>query len=285
MAMEVLTKGPILDWTSDGKLHERFLEWKKKVSVLCKGLKMTKADPEFTCLCIYQWSGERGQNILDKATFVEADLKRWEKHLEKLEEHCKPRGRRRNETWNYLSTSRSADKLPTHVDGQRTPKTWLSGMQFSLDSKIQLCIRSVWKRTKIRLQRTGSSRLPPTSTIAIVKDRLCRLSAQHRQQPQPYNKVQLRFTTFKRSTEKMDNQERVTTKMTLLKTRMERGGKTVIVTEQGQLIQSLSVQPGMLRVTAVVKKDTIRSVAKASEQNQERTENSNKLKYMACRHN
>ena len=96
MAMEVLTKGPILDWTSDGKLHERFLEWKKKVSVLCKGLKMTKADPEFTCLCIHQWSswwsGERGQNILDKATFVEADLKKWEEHLEKLEEHCKPRG-------------------------------------------------------------------------------------------------------------------------------------------------------------------------------------------------
>ena len=53
LAMEVLTKGPILDWTSDGKLHERFLEWKKKVSVLCKGLKMTKADPEFTCLNVY----------------------------------------------------------------------------------------------------------------------------------------------------------------------------------------------------------------------------------------
>ena len=67
--MEVLAKGPILDWTKDGKLHERFLEWKKKVSILCRGLVMTKADPEFVCLCIYQWSGERGQNILDKAKF------------------------------------------------------------------------------------------------------------------------------------------------------------------------------------------------------------------------
>ena len=47
---------------------------------------MTKADPEFICLCIYQWSGERGQNILDKATFSEAELKNWENHLEKLEE-------------------------------------------------------------------------------------------------------------------------------------------------------------------------------------------------------
>ena len=40
-------------------------------------------------------------------------------------------------------------------------------------------------------------------------------------------------------------QERDTTKMTLPKTRMERSGKPVIVAEQSQLIQSLSVQPRM----------------------------------------
>ena len=31
---------------------------------------MTEADPEFTFLYIYLLSGERGQNILDKARFV-----------------------------------------------------------------------------------------------------------------------------------------------------------------------------------------------------------------------
>jgi len=106
---------------------------------------MTKVDPKFTCLCTYQWSGERGQNILDKTKFVEADLKKWVRHLQKLEEHCKPRGSKLiaatqykvlKETWNYLSTSKHADKLPMHVDGQRKPKTWLAEMQFSLDSKI-----------------------------------------------------------------------------------------------------------------------------------------------------
>ena len=177
MAMEVLTKGPILDWTSDGRLDERFLEWKKKVSVLCKGLKMTKTDPEFTCLSIYQTSGERGQIILDKATFAEDDLKKWGRELEKLEEHCKPRGSKLVAATQYkvltqgdMELPEYIDKLQTHLDGQRTPKTWLSGMQFSLDSKVQWCIRSVWKRTKIRFQRTGSSRLLPASTIAIVKD-------------------------------------------------------------------------------------------------------------------
>ena len=36
---------------------------------------MTKADPEFVCLCIYQWSSERKQNILDKAT-ISSDVRK-----------------------------------------------------------------------------------------------------------------------------------------------------------------------------------------------------------------
>ena len=46
---------------------------------------MTKADS----LCIHQWSGELGQNILNRVMFAEADLKKWEKSLKKVE-HCKP---------------------------------------------------------------------------------------------------------------------------------------------------------------------------------------------------
>ena len=88
--MEVLAKGPILDWTNDGKLPERFLEWKKRYRFYA-GLLMTKADPEFVCLCIYQWSGERGQNILDKVTISSDDRKKWEIHLGKVEEQWKPR--------------------------------------------------------------------------------------------------------------------------------------------------------------------------------------------------
>ena len=115
-----------------------------------------------------------------------------------------------------------------HVDGQRTPRTWLSGMQFSLDSKIQWCIRNVWKRTKIHFQRTGSSRLLRTSTIAIVKDRLCRLSAQHRQQPQPYNKGQLKFTSYK------EIRKRTRKKFHFPRQRWNEATRL----EQGQLIQS-----------------------------------------------
>ena len=77
---------------------------------------MTKADPEFTCLCIYQWSGERGQNILDKATFSEADLKNWEKHLEKLEEHCKPRGSKLVAATQYKVLTQGDMELPEYIE-------------------------------------------------------------------------------------------------------------------------------------------------------------------------
>ena len=79
-------------------------------------------------------------------------------HLEKLEEHRKPRGSKLVAATQYKVLTQGdmelpecierADKLQMHVDGQRTPKTWLSGMQLYLDSKIQWCIKSGWKRTK-----------------------------------------------------------------------------------------------------------------------------------------
>ena len=77
---------------------------------------MTKADLEFTCLCIYQWSGERGQYILDKGTFVDADLKKWEKHLQKLEEHCKPRGSKLISTTQYGVFTQGDIELPEYIE-------------------------------------------------------------------------------------------------------------------------------------------------------------------------
>ena len=113
--MEVLAKGPILDWTKDGKLHECFLEW-KKVSILCRGLAMTKADPEFMCLCIYQWSGERGQNILGKAVLSSEDHKKWEKHLEKVEAQCKPRGSKLVAATQYKVLTQGDLELPEYIE-------------------------------------------------------------------------------------------------------------------------------------------------------------------------
>ena len=76
---------------------------------------MTKVDPQFLCLCINQWSGNRGQNILDKATFQEDDLKKWEKHLEKVEERCKPRGSKLLAATQYKVLTQGDIELPEHI--------------------------------------------------------------------------------------------------------------------------------------------------------------------------
>lgn len=68
------------------------------------------------CLCIYQWSGERGQSTLDKATFSAEDLKKWEKNLEKVEEQCKPRGSKLVATTQYKVLTQGDIELPQYIE-------------------------------------------------------------------------------------------------------------------------------------------------------------------------
>mgnify|MGYP000397500395 CR=1 FL=1 len=67
-------------------------------------------------LVYYQWSGECGQNILDKATFSEVDLKNWEKHLEKLEEHCQPKGSKLVAATQYKVLTQGDMELPEYIE-------------------------------------------------------------------------------------------------------------------------------------------------------------------------
>ena len=76
---------------------------------------MTKADLEFVCLCIYQWSGERRQNILDKATISSDDHKKWEIHLGKVEEQCKPRGNKLVVATQYKALTQGDMELPEYI--------------------------------------------------------------------------------------------------------------------------------------------------------------------------
>ena len=49
---------------------------------------MSKSDPEFVCLCVYQWSGKRGQNILDKAATQYKVLTQGDMELPEYVEKC-----------------------------------------------------------------------------------------------------------------------------------------------------------------------------------------------------
>ena len=116
------------DQFSTGQATENYMsvsmqEWKRKVSVSCKGLRMTNSHVcEFTsgqksAVKIYFSTRRRWWKLISRngksisttwrstANLGDANSSRL------LNARCK-----RKKTWNYLSTSKSAGKLLTHVD-------------------------------------------------------------------------------------------------------------------------------------------------------------------------
>lgn len=172
---------------------------KKKVSILCRGLVTSKSDPEFVCLCVYQWSGERGQNILDKATFLTDNRKKWEKHLERVEEQCKPRGSKLVTATQYKVLTRGGVELPEYIEKCRRitdacgwpeeAKDMALRNAILLDLKNQNVYQKCLEEDLDSLTADELFRLPLsfTTVTVITKDRLCSPSVQQRRQPS--NKV------------------------------------------------------------------------------------------------
>ena len=62
-----IDKGPVMEWTNDSGLGERYRKWKKCVEVLFKGPLNNVADGVKYNYIIY-WSGDHGMDLVDKWT-------------------------------------------------------------------------------------------------------------------------------------------------------------------------------------------------------------------------
>ena len=62
-----INKGPVMDWTNDIGLGERYRKWKKCVEVLFKGPLNAVAEG-VKCNYIIYWSGDHGMELVDKWT-------------------------------------------------------------------------------------------------------------------------------------------------------------------------------------------------------------------------
>ena len=62
-----IDKGPVMDWTNDIGLGERYRKWKKHVEVLFKGPLNAVAEG-VKCNYIIYWSGDHGMELVDKWT-------------------------------------------------------------------------------------------------------------------------------------------------------------------------------------------------------------------------
>ncbi|KAJ7372931.1 hypothetical protein OS493_015387 [Desmophyllum pertusum] len=166
-----------------------------------------------------QWSGDRSQNIFDKATFSVVDINKWKKHLEKLEENCKPRGSKFAAATQYTVLTQGDMELPEYIERCRQITDACGWPEDAKDMALGKCnypwaqksngVSEVFERKPGYAyggagHRDCHGRL---LTTAIVKDQSCRLSVRYRQQPQPYRKGQLRYTSYRESTKKTGNQQ------------------------------------------------------------------------------
>ena len=62
-----IDKGPVMDWTNDSGLDERYRKWKKWVEVLFKG-PLNVVLEAIKCNYVVYWSGDHGMDLVDKWT-------------------------------------------------------------------------------------------------------------------------------------------------------------------------------------------------------------------------
>ena len=62
-----INKGPVMDWTNDSGLDERYRKWKKWVEILFKG-PLNVVLEGIKCNYVIYWSGDNGMDLVDKWT-------------------------------------------------------------------------------------------------------------------------------------------------------------------------------------------------------------------------
>ena len=62
-----IDKGPVMDWTNDSGLDERYRKWKKCMEVLFKG-PLNVVLEAVKCNYVVYWSGDHRMDLVDKWT-------------------------------------------------------------------------------------------------------------------------------------------------------------------------------------------------------------------------
>ena len=89
-----IDKGPILDWTDDNGIMERYQIWKKRVEILFHGPLNTAADG-VKCNYLIYWAGEMGMDLVDKweteGKLTNVNRNTIDRYFELFEEHISPK--------------------------------------------------------------------------------------------------------------------------------------------------------------------------------------------------
>ena len=85
-----INKGPVLDWTDDNGIMERYWIWKKRVEILFRGPLNTAGDG-VKCNCLIYWAGKMGMDLEDKweteGKLTDVNRNNIDQYFELFEEH------------------------------------------------------------------------------------------------------------------------------------------------------------------------------------------------------
>ena len=89
-----IDKGPVLDWTDDNGIMERYRIWKKRVEILFRGPLNTAGDG-VKCNYLIYWAGEAGMDLVDKweteGKLTDVNRNNINRYFELFEEHISPK--------------------------------------------------------------------------------------------------------------------------------------------------------------------------------------------------
>ena len=89
-----IDKGPVLDWTDDNGIMERYRIWKKRVEILFRGPLSTAGDG-VKCNYLIYWAGKMGMDLVDKweteGKLTDVNRNNINRYFELFEEHISPK--------------------------------------------------------------------------------------------------------------------------------------------------------------------------------------------------
>ena len=114
MALDILTKGPSLDFIEDNQMHYSFKALMKRIQMQMTVMTLKKESQEFIYQCIRAWSGEKGHTHIEAVVLNDANRQKFT--LDAYTGHCILRSNKIVAATAYKQLVQGALGLPEYVE-------------------------------------------------------------------------------------------------------------------------------------------------------------------------
>ena len=146
MALDILMKGPSLDWTEDNQLYDCFKALLKRAEMPTTDMVLKKELQESICHCIWAWLGETGRTHIEASGLTCDDANSIQCTLDILKGHCKPKSNGIVTATAYKQPVQGDLDLPESIEKYSKEVTEACNFSTAYDkcNSIQLGRRNKW---------------------------------------------------------------------------------------------------------------------------------------------